>query len=331
MSERAAAARACTVRLFQPGEEAAVADLFQRGFGSWPTVETSASASDYLRWFVTEPAHMCAVLAQIDGELAGVNIRCFMPAKMGSGAGVLLERGYASSVRPEYQNAGVMSAIRGAFDTLLPRRGDVLMFVGNHPAFQRIRAREGARPIAKVQVLARELREPVAHAGGTPWTITDGTRFDERLDRFWAEASTSFDLIVERNAHFLNWRYCDARGGKYRIRMARQGEVLLGYSVLRINHGTGHIADVLALPERLDVAAALIDDGVALLHDAGAASVECWTGEHHPYRELLARSGFMKQHSIPLDGIIFTEKVRHDQLFRDRLMVHYMAGDSDVI
>ena len=97
---------------------------------------------------------------------------------------------------------------------------------------------------------------------------TDNTyNFDARIDDFWCEIEKEFDFIVIKNKEYLNWRYCDPRGGKYVIKQAVYDDHVLGYSVLRFNervkdYPIGYIVDLLVLHQRFDVTKALLKDAL---------------------------------------------------------------------
>jgi hypothetical protein len=39
-------------------------------------------------------------------------------------------------------------------------------------------------------------------------------RFEEWADEFWTQLGARYKFIVQRDKDYLNWRYCDPRGGK---------------------------------------------------------------------------------------------------------------------
>lgn len=323
----------CNVRLFRPGDEEAVTRLLSAGFPQWPKVDTDATAIEHLRWKIAEPQPATVVLGEIDGAIAGMSIRSLRPAKVGA-AELLLQHGYDSCVHPDYRGTGVMSTVRSSFRDLLETRGDLLIFFSAHPAFGHIRQTEGAAPLgSSVQVLTCKppfVELPASNA--TPWTIETRPRFDERADEFWNQASTQFDLIVVRRQDFLNWRYSDPRAGSFTIRTAEEGGRLLGYAVLRVSGGIGYIADLLALPGRLDVVQSLVANALPWFRERRVPSVQCWCSRRHPYAQLLASLGFAsKRRTLHIDWVVFTDRPDQELLSDHRLIVHYMPGDSDLV
>jgi hypothetical protein len=53
-------------------------------------------------------------------------------------------------------------------------------------------------------------------------------RFDDRTDALWHEAKHQFDFAVERTQDYLNWRYADHRSDRFVVRVAVDGDRVLG-------------------------------------------------------------------------------------------------------
>lgn len=177
------------------------------------------------------------------------------------------------------------------------------------------------------------LRRPRAPNRVRGWTVSSIDRFDERADTLWEGASTQFDLIQVRDQAWLNWRYCDPRGGPFTVRIAEDGGLLLGYTAFRITDSEAVIADLLTLPGRDDVAASLIDDVVDSARQAGVPRVRCWMARRHPYRQALQRAGFVR-YDLPAP-VVFEirtlEPSALDLLSQPNARVHFMQADTDHI
>ncbi len=323
----------CNVRLYRPGDEEAVTELLSASFPQWPKVDTDATAIEHLRWKLDEPLPATAIVGEIDGAIAAMSIRSLRPTKVGT-AELLLQHGFDSCVHPDYRGTGVMSAVRASYRDLLETRGDLLIFFSSHPAFGHIRQTEGAAPLgSSVQVLTCTPPFAASPADNSmSWTIEEPARFDGRADEFWSEASKQFDLIVARRQDFLNWRYCDVRAGAFTIRTAEEDDRLLGYAVLRVSNDVGYIADLLALPGRLDVVQSLVANALAWFGERDVPSVQCWSSPRHPYAQLLPSLGFAsKRRTLHVDWVVFTDRPDQELLSDRRLIVHYMPGDSGLV
>jgi len=282
---------------------------------------------------MSEPRPIAVVVAEIDGAIVGLCMRSLRVAKI-AGPELLLQQGFDSCVDADYRETGVMSAIRGRFRDLLETRGDLLIFLSEHPAFSKFRVSEGAIPLGTSLrvLLCNEPSFGAAQRNATSWTIEEPARFDKRVDAFWTETAAQFDFIIARTQDMLNWRYCDPRAGTFVIRTAEERGRLLGYAVLRVTNGTGHIADLLALPGRTDVAQSLVVNALDYFHARAVPSVQCWCATRHPYEQLLPSLGFVnKRRTIHLDWVAFTSKPDRAALKSARLALHYMAGDTDLV
>lgn len=181
--------------------------------------------------------------------------------------------------------------------------------------------------LLKQQVLHRPLRIPVEGV-----TVRTLDRFDERIGPFFDQAALMFDLIQVRTQRFLNWRYTDPRGGPFTILAAESGGDLVGYAVTRATDQSAELADLLALPGRLDVAHTLLQDSLRLAREAGAPAMRAWMMRHHPYFRLLQHSGFLPIRRIVEPGFEARQTPAEELSFLaedPQAPVHLMLGDTD--
>jgi hypothetical protein len=181
--------------------------------------------------------------------------------------------------------------------------------------------------------------------------VQEAAAFDERVVDLFDDAAGPFDFIVERTPAWLNWRYCDRRGGQSSVRLAtgRDGR-LLGYAVLRVQRlwcrdaddpstparvylERGVIADVLVRPGREDALRALIRDAACHFDARGLSSAVAWMPRNHPYREALLREGFA------VSGDVIDFRLRSQApgdpdyafLAEPGTRIHLMPGDTDTV
>src|SRR3972149_657783 len=115
---------------------------------------------------------------------------------------------------------------------------------------------------------------PITRAGGSGET-RGLERFPESADRLFEESRREFDWILVRSASYLNWRYVHPSAGRYGGRGAFPRDALTGYCVIRVGGPCAHIADLLVLPGRSDVADALVGDALQIAARSGAGAVVC--------------------------------------------------------
>lgn len=168
-----------------------------------------------------------------------------------------------------------------------------------------------------------------SHDGET-LQVRDLAHADARFDRLWSEAATSFRLIAVRDAEYLAWRYREPRAARYTIRGIEEGDRLLGYAVSRIDRGWSQLVDLMAVPGRDDVVAALAADTLHAARAAGAAGCRSWSLRHHPYEAPLRSIGFVR---APGEIKFICRPYSKDldwSFVRDpRPAVHVSYGDSD--
>lgn len=359
-----------TVRHLRDGDLPAVVDLLQATFGTWPAVPTSATPLDHLRWKLGDgrPGHQSHYVSELDGRIVAFQLNLHWGMKVGSRE-LVARRGWDSAVHPDFQGQGVMSIMRPAMHAPFDVTPDLFLGGSDHPATPRLhekgnedrrdfghrwlvfvrpltvgaalrtfKLRPNRTPRKLAGALATftrwlliEARERISRAS-LAWEIRTVDRFDDRIDAFCEEASRQFDFMSLRTKEVLNWRFADPRAGDFTIRLATEGDQVLGYSVLRVANGAGHIADLLALPGRLDVVASLARDATSQLRSS-APTIECWLFENNPYARALRSCGFLgrrrrRQLTYEAVGVPVSEI----EFLSDRSTVaHLSLGDMDYV
>lgn len=124
--------------------------------------------------------------------------------------------------------------------------------------------------------------------GLKPIEVNEINQFKSNVEDFWDEVKDNYYWIVARTQDFLNWRYCDPRGGRYRVTSVEENRKLIGYCVSRINnfnieYPKGIIVDILSLPGREDVTEILLVDALNDFDSQGVNCVHAWAGQKHPF------------------------------------------------
>ena len=166
--------------------------------------------------------------------------------------------------------------------------------------------------------------------------IYDISHFDDRLDEFWEKIKDHYLLIVERSKEYLNWRYCDRRGGEYLIKIAEKDGVMLGYIVLRKNtyqkdYPRGYVVDLLTLPNRLDVAQALTEEAIGFFDSQNVNIINYWVVRDHPYEKIFRKKGFV---DIGMKPYLYYESVglKIDEIAKNpATQLHFAYGNMDWI
>lgn len=324
-----------SVRFYREGDDEALVDLLRSAFDRWPAPDISVEPLEYLRWKLASPeAQRSHVVAEADGEIIGCRIT--MARRMKVRDRVLLMRlGVDSAVHPRWHNRGVMTRMKTVSWDELARRFDLHGGTTRNEYLLRQDLRDGRRLFGnKMEVLERPPGEAPIAAQVHGWTIGAAAAFDDRVNDLWQEASVPFDLLVVRTKDYLNWRYADPRAGGFAIRLAERKGRLLGYAVLAGSGTRGRIADLFVLPERADVLASLIQDGLAHFKNMGVSRVQCWCPRHHPFRPVFRRLGFERRQTLRgvTLGAYSNDLNRELEFLSDPLAaLHMCAGDTDVV
>jgi hypothetical protein len=169
--------------------------------------------------------------------------------------------------------------------------------------------------------------------------IKEIEEFDSRIDVFWNEIRNHYNLITEKNREYLNWRYCDSRGGKYQIRIAEEDGRIQGYIILRIDRGKnmrktdsiGYIVDLLSFPNRLDIINILLIDGLRFFEEASVRLVQSLVVKNNPYEKMLRKHNFL---NTKAKVIMFYKFLNTQSLIDESILpeeVHIQYGDTDWI
>jgi len=163
--------------------------------------------------------------------------------------------------------------------------------------------------------------------------------FDEGIARFRNKISNHYNFIVQKSSNYMNWRYCDPRAGNFLVRQIEgENDEILGYCVLSENrtptgYTIGYVVDMLSLPERLDVADALIKDASAYFDGRQVNIVSSLMVKNHPYEAVLMRHGFLDSR---LELKLFYRQLRDDDILDEvkkssPSKIHFSYGDIDTL
>jgi hypothetical protein len=171
-------------------------------------------------------------------------------------------------------------------------------------------------------------------------TIREASEFDSRVDIFWKQVSDDYSFIVERRQEYLNWRYCDSRGGDYHVLIAEEGGSLIGYCVFRVSrynedYSRGYIIDLLTLPNKNGVSEALIQEAVEFFDDCNVNIIDCLAIRRSQLGNSLRQCGFVDSQSkqflvVNMKSMTDEEMERYSNRFTMKKM-HFTYGDLDAI
>ena len=146
--------------------------------------------------------------------------------------------------------------------------------------------------------------------------------FDESFDELFERVASSVPCVPEKDSAFLRWRYGPG-SPQFPVTVlgVKEGETLLGYAILMVNMTgqDGNVLDLTTLPERRDVARALLWESVCYFRRAGAQIFRC---------RFLKSTTTLQTSDVRRLGFFYRKGRRHTLLvkFADRVL-HQTAHD----
>ncbi len=349
------------VRGYRPGDEDRIVNFLDSQTG-WPAAAIDVPKTDHWRWkFLSNPAGLEMVwMIEVGDEI--VSYCASMPMRMSVGGRELLAtQGVDLCTHPEHRGKGLMGILLDHRDRMKVKRGVAFDYgFPNKLSYHVSTKRQGFQEVNMSMMQHRfivdraeffrkvnmgslkrlgyssyvALQQAVHRTGGYGLLVQDIERFSEKDDELYRRALPDFDIMAVRDHRFLNWRYCDPRGGRYIVRGVREGE-LLGYAVLKVEADRQLIiVDMLTLPDRPEVVPLLLMDALEQGRARGSESVICSLPKGHRYERHFRDMGFVSEPrmtgSIPMRMIWFPRGPQElDALSSPDPACHIMLGDTD--
>lgn len=364
------------VRPYRQGDEEEIVRLLEMVFEGWPKFDLSCASIDHWRWKYQDNPFKQFIIAvtEINNEIVGVAHSFILFVKVGNEVHFCTFGG-DTGVHPNFRRKGIHKMTSELeYNKRMEAGSQYHYLITSNPivikSFLKPSSRRKLFPYkmstrVRIQDLETHLNmNPVENT----WLIRLGfnavklfndisnifehiksTRkkiiiseislFDDRITEFWRQISEHYHFIVEKNPDYLNWRYCDLRGGEYIIKIAEEDNRILGYSVLRINryrkdYPVGYIVDFLSIPERFDVANALMADAVNYFDSHHVNIVRSLVVKNHPLERIHQIHGFLDSRRSP--HIFYLAYGTEDILsslktHKPNKGAHFVFGDTDAI
>jgi GNAT superfamily N-acetyltransferase len=321
-----------TLRYYRDGDEQGILDLLTAAFGRWPAVDIDVPPIDHLRWKLTSDplalkSHYVAVAN--DGRIIGVQIIIVQHLKYGDRM-LLADTCTDYAVHPDFQGRGLSREIWNFDPDYFASTFDLIISISDSPVvLHQVKTIGWGRPLANTIEWLEYTEPPPARATSTVQVATV-REFDERIDEFCGAVLAPFELAIARDRSYLNWRYADSRAGRHTICIAEEGGRLVGYAVYAISRSKGFVAELLVLPDRLDVVETLAADAVRYFAEEGVSTVRCWSPQRHPYRDSLLGAGFRVLRPVGQFGFGPHGDVKIPARDDPNAPVHFTVGDTDI-
>jgi len=164
------------------------------------------------------------------------------------------------------------------------------------------------------------------------------TSFDGRFDKLWEEMSSQYQLLVVRNAKYLNWRYVKKPYSNYVILTVERNRKIEGYIVLLkesrgfLGWKTGYIVDIFAKSEK--AIHWLLHYALEYFVKENVDSVTCWMMKNQSPYDCLLQNGFIDDYlgSQKLICRFNADNNEYKKLYyRVEKEWFFTIGDSDII
>ncbi len=320
------------VRLLQKKDVTSVIELLNLVFQDWPDKDLSVTKKDHYYWkYFSRPENdNLNSMAVIDDKVIGCNHGFPAKIKMGSKT-VRCTQATDFCVHPDFRRMGISKRISDlktevfeekdykyvyaitenqiVIDSNIKSGRKLFPFefreliriknikkhlemVDSRPSIIKEKGFELLRFSQSVKGLIFKSRSDKSGV-----EIKDINKFDYTVNDFYTRIKHSFNFILERDMNYLNWRYCDIRGGDFKVKLASENGEILGYIVTRINkykpeYPTGWIIDLTVDPSRPEVAASLIEDALNFIDDEEVNVSRYWILKGHPLNRVFNDYGF---------------------------------------
>lgn len=344
-----------TIRRYREGDEESILKLRRLCFGD----------ADLDRWiweFKASPLGSLMIVAEHQEQMVGFYAR--LPVQMEAG-GKILKCSIAcdAMVHRNFRRRGLYRQLSNISWEEALKEGHAISFGFSNRVTYKHRL-EGVLGICRVPLLVKffdtyeEIKKRVGNEflarvfsifanyvfgrfyrvresfGITNLRLTEIGKFDGRVDSFWKEASTAFNVAVVRSKEYLNWRYFERPGSNFTVLLVEDEDKILGYSVLSVqetmHNKRGYIIDIVTLPNRPEVIQFLVSTAIDRLRKEKVGLILCMIMKNNQYYRVLRKNGFMA-----LKGSYLTARADYSKvsqaLVKDPKNWYITFGDSDDI
>lgn len=366
------------IRIYHSGDEEEIVHFLQDTSKPWPRFDIDCSPIEHWKWkFLENPTNKDVfphIVAEDDGRIIGVTHGMLFRIKIGDGT-YLCAKPADLVIHPDYQGRGIFSRMDklrlSTFESLgshffyaltsnpiiINRQIEKTRSLFPHPIkalikiedvnkyfkydnrerskWKRLYLKMGLYILITLNKLANIKLKPSKR---NDVTVVEVSRFDERIDNFYDKVKSSYNFIVEKSHVYMNWRYCDKRGGDFKVWVAEVNEEILGYLVLRINNidednPIGYIMDVLAVEGREDIIENFIQFSRDYFKTRRVNAIHIQVVGGHIYERIFNKYGFIDTMVKPYLRYGHANIGEDLEKFRgsSASMLHYPYGEGDTI
>lgn len=163
------------------------------------------------------------------------------------------------------------------------------------------------------------------------------SKFDERVDSFWQTVHEQYQIIVQRDSKYLNWRYCNKPDNDYHILQAERNGKIIGILVVKFeDHGDariGFIMECLTVREP-QLMEKLINKGLIRLSKNKVDYALVRLSANDPTKEIYLRNGFVNKEEVWSSNFVHIHPRKYsatveEDVIKDGSLWHVSFGDCD--
>lgn len=170
-----------------------------------------------------------------------------------------------------------------------------------------------------------------------PYLETTSVTDFQELSPFLEEVVSEHSFIVVRTPDYLNWKYMYPGIGNYRVTQVKEGDRVLGYSVLRVNrynreYPVGYIVDLLTHRNRVDAVHSLLYDARTYFDSENVNIVNSQILKGHFSEPIYRAHGFLNSRKpIRLYFNLEAKNIFASFKHLDSDLIYISWGDHDVL
>jgi GNAT superfamily N-acetyltransferase len=364
-------------RLYVEGDELQIVELLETVFNRWPSFYVD-SPLEHWRWkYLDNPViakhvipYPIITVCENKGQIIGVCHSVYFNAKLGDKI-FLGCHGPDFAVHPDFRGRGISRKTR---DFRYKHQGkyEIAFDVGlsENPIIIERNKRHGYPRFPHELAIYVTIRDVNKHMKYNPgeggflkkygylffkklntlsritiddWSpqhqVSEISRFDYRADNLWDQMKDHYMFMIERDMDYLNWRYCDPRGGRFNVRVVEENDEILGYSVLSLTelqegYPIGVIVDLVTHQTDLEIVSDLIYDAMGFFEKKNVNMIKMRLVRNHPFTKVLWKAGLVDTLRRPYAVYrALSEIDEHVRMFEDSKPseVHYVYGDLDTL
>jgi GNAT superfamily N-acetyltransferase len=354
------------IREYQKDDENQIVELLKKIFPGWPRQQEKISGIDFWKWkYLDTPAEQWViVVAESNNEIVGCHHNSFFWMKLYDEK----KWGYIGGdigVNPEFRGKGIWKKMVQK-STDITKELDLAFSIGittnpivkngwekmgekffPHPISLMYKIKDIGLHIRKTKlnplkdleyITSRILSRDSQKVEKNKFDIKEISSFEKHYDNFWAKTRGEHVFSVEKDRDYVNWRYCDDRGGNYHVETIFNGAEFLGYIVLKIvplesGYSRGYVVDVQASKTRINVVNALLQRGLEFFDENDVNFIQALIVEGHPFEKVYRKNGFA---AVKNNYSILYQEWKNDEYFKELYDtssegVQFQFGDLDFL